>query len=110
MTLVPNPLAGAVFFLRTCAYRRSIFWAMKAEGFGQVMQGFDYTRALIGLQCVGPALASLDETWEYIQQRETFGAPLSSYQGVTFPLAEWETQVSAARLLCYDALDRRGPG
>ena len=82
----------------------------EGRGFGQVMQGFDYTRALIGLQCVGPALASLDETWEYIQQRQTFGAPLSSYQGVTFPLAEWETQVHAARLLCYDALDKRDRG
>jgi hypothetical protein len=30
-----------------------------------VMQGFDYSRALIGLQCCGAAQASLDEAWAY---------------------------------------------
>lgn len=35
----------------------------EGKGFTQVMQGFDYSRALIGLQCVGPAQASLDEAW-----------------------------------------------
>ena len=33
----------------------------EGKGFTQVMQGFDYSRALIGLQCVGAAQASLDE-------------------------------------------------
>ena len=55
-------------------------------GFVQVMQGFDYSRALIGLQCVGAAQASLDEAWAYTQQRQAFGAPIAQYQGVTFPL------------------------
>jgi cyclohexanecarboxyl-CoA dehydrogenase len=37
----------------------------EGKGFIQVMQGFDYSRALIGLQCLGVARASLDEAWEY---------------------------------------------
>jgi cyclohexanecarboxyl-CoA dehydrogenase len=37
------------------------------------MQGFDYSRALIGLQCVGAAQASLDEAWAYAKERQAFG-------------------------------------
>jgi cyclohexanecarboxyl-CoA dehydrogenase len=79
-------------------------------GFMQVMQGFDYSRALIGLQCVGAAQASLDEAWAYTQQRQAFGAPIAQYQGVTFPLAEGDTIIAAARQLCYHTLDLRDAG
>lgn len=80
------------------------------RGFVQVMQGFDYSRALIGLQCIAAAQASLDESWAYIQERRTFGAPLAQYQGVTFPLAEGETMLAAARMLCYQTLALRDHG
>jgi cyclohexanecarboxyl-CoA dehydrogenase len=82
----------------------------EGDGFVQVMQGFDYSRALIGLMCVGAAQASLDETWEYIKEREAFGAPIAQYQGVTFPLAEAETQLTMCRLLGYHTLDLRDRG
>jgi cyclohexanecarboxyl-CoA dehydrogenase len=76
----------------------------ESEGFVQVMQGFDYSRALIGLQCLAVARQSLDETWQSVSQRESFGQPLSVNQGVTFPLAEAETQLEACRLLCLKTL------
>lgn len=76
-------------------------------GFIRVMQGFDYSRALIALQCLGSARASLDETWPYVTEREAFGRPLAEFQGVTFPLAEADAQIRAARLLAYECLWRR---
>ena len=79
-------------------------------GFIQVMGGFDYSRALIGLQCLGPARASLDETWPHIAEREAFGRPLAQYQGVSFPLAEAEARYRSVRLLCYETLWRRDTG
>jgi cyclohexanecarboxyl-CoA dehydrogenase len=82
------------------------------QGFVQVMQGFDYSRALIGLQVLGVARAALDETWPYAAARQAFGRPLSAFQGVSHPLAELDTQVEAARLLCLQALwlkDRGAP-
>ncbi|MCW5744763.1 MAG: acyl-CoA dehydrogenase family protein [Alphaproteobacteria bacterium] len=79
-------------------------------GFHQVMNGFDYSRALIGLQVLAAAQASLDETWKYITERHAFGNPLARYQGVTEPLAEAETLMSAAKLLCYKALWLRDQG
>jgi cyclohexanecarboxyl-CoA dehydrogenase len=76
----------------------------EGRGFTQVMQGFDFSRALIGLQCIGCAQQTVDETWDYVSTRQAFDRPLSTNQGVAFPLAEAETLLSAARLLCYQTL------
>lgn len=76
----------------------------EGEGFSHVLQGFDFSRALIGLQCLGAARSSLEETWEYVGERTAFDRPLSTFQGVAFPLAEAETRLSAARLLCLRTL------
>ena len=82
----------------------------EGKGFTQVMQGFDYSRVLIALQCIAAAQASIDETWAYVHERKTFGLPLAQYQGVTFPIVEFETQLAAARQLCYHALELRDAG
>ena len=74
------------------------------RGFVQVMQGFDFSRALIGLQVLAVARVALEETWAYVGQREAFGKPLSAFQGVSHTLADLDTQVEAARLLCLQAL------
>lgn len=82
----------------------------EGQGFRKVMAGFDFNRAAIGLECCGAAQASLDETWAYTNQRETFGVKLSSHQGVTFPLAEGEARIAAIRQLCYQTLRLRDQG
>lgn len=82
----------------------------EGKGFTQVMQGFDYSRALIGLQCCGIAQASLDEAWEYTKERQAFGRPIGQYQGVTFPLAEGESHIAAIRQLCLHTLALRDAG
>ena len=74
------------------------------KGFVQVMHGFDYSRSLIGLQCLAVARVALEETWEYITQRQAFGQPLSAFQGVTHPLAQYDTEVEGARLVCLQGL------
>jgi cyclohexanecarboxyl-CoA dehydrogenase len=79
-------------------------------GFVQVMQAFDYARALISLICLGAAQASLDEALVYARNRTAFGQPIGRFQGVAFPLVEHATHVRAARLLCYEALWRRDHG
>jgi len=100
---------GSVFFddVRVPASHRL---GDEGKGFSQVMQGFDYSRALIGLQCVGAAQASLDEAWAYAKEREAFGKPIGQFQGVSFPLAEGESQIAAVRQLCYHALALRDAG
>ncbi|HIF08407.1 MAG TPA: cyclohexanecarboxyl-CoA dehydrogenase [Sneathiellales bacterium] len=76
----------------------------EGEGFRQIMHGFDYSRAMIDFQCLGATQASLDDAWTYSTEREAMGRPIAQYQGVTFPLAEAETYLTAARLLCYKTL------
>lgn len=76
----------------------------EGKGFTEVMQGFDFSRALIGLQVIGAAQVSLDEAWRYASQRQAFDQPISKFQGVSFPLAEAETYLSAARTLCQRTL------
>ncbi|MEE8246867.1 MAG: acyl-CoA dehydrogenase family protein [Alphaproteobacteria bacterium] len=94
---------GSVFFDQVRA-RPEARLGEEGQGFHHIMRGFDYSRALIGLQCLGPAAASLEETWRYVTEREAFGKPIAKYQGVTGPLAEAETLITAARLLCYKTL------
>ncbi|PWV61248.1 cyclohexanecarboxyl-CoA dehydrogenase [Plasticicumulans acidivorans] len=82
------------------------------KGFVQVMQGFDFSRALIGLQVLAVARVTLEETWAHVAERQSFGKPLAAFQGVSHPLADFDTQVEAARLLCLQALwlkDRGAP-
>ncbi len=100
---------GSVFFDDVFIPSQCLM-AEQDRAFGTIMAGFDYSRALIGLQCLGAAQASVDETWAYVQEREAFGAPLAQYQGVSFPLAEAETQLTMMRQLCYYTLDLRDRG
>ena len=82
----------------------------EGAGFVQVMQGFDFSRALIGLMCIGAAEQSLDETRKYVIEREAFGGSIARFEGVSFPIAEAAVQLRAARLLCYEALWLRDRG
>jgi len=80
------------------------------RGFHAVMSHFDFSRAALGLLCLGAAQASLDEAAVYATQRHAFGKPIGDNQGVSFPLAEHATYLEAARWLCYRALWLREQG
>jgi cyclohexanecarboxyl-CoA dehydrogenase len=82
----------------------------EGKGFVQVLQGFDFSRALMGLQSIGAAQQTIDETWTYVSSRTAFDRPLSTNQAVAFPLAEAEALLAAARLLCYQTLWLRDTG
>lgn len=63
---------GSVFFDDVFVPSQCLM-AEQDRAFGTIMAGFDYSRALIGLQCLGAAQASVDETWAYVQEREGGG-------------------------------------
>ncbi|WP_427306256.1 cyclohexanecarboxyl-CoA dehydrogenase [Cupriavidus sp. H39] len=94
---------GSIFF-ENVRVPASHLLGKEGGGFVQVMQGFDFSRALIGLQVLAVAQVALDETWAYVAERQAFGKPLSAFQGVSHPLADFETQVQGARLLCLQTL------
>ena len=78
--------------------------ANEGAGFIQVMQGFDFSRAMIGLMCIGAAQQSVDETCKYVAERQAFGGSLARFQGISFPLVEAAVQLRAAPHLRYAAL------
>jgi cyclohexanecarboxyl-CoA dehydrogenase len=100
---------GSLFFDDVVVPDRQLIGELD-QGFRQVMQGFDYSRALIGLQVIAPAAVSLAEAWQYVTERQAFGGPIARFQGVTEPLAEAETWLEGVRLLCYKALWKRDQG
>ncbi len=75
----------------------------EGNGFYQLMMFFNTTRLGVAAQGVGLAQGALDKTLKYVQERKTFGNPLSSYQAVQFQLAEMATRVELARNITYKA-------
>jgi cyclohexanecarboxyl-CoA dehydrogenase len=90
--------------------RRADLIGTEGEGFVRVMQGFDYSRAVIGLMCLGAASAALDDALEYARTRESMGRPIGTYQGLAFPLVECATHLRAATHLCFEALALKDAG
>jgi cyclohexanecarboxyl-CoA dehydrogenase len=76
----------------------------EGKGFQVAMQQFDYSRAAIGLMCIGAAQQSLEEAAVYATQREAFGRPIGEFQGVSHLLAEHATYLEGARWVCYRSL------
>ncbi len=70
-------------------------------GFIVAMKTFDKSRPGVAAQAVGIAQGALDLSVEYSRQREQFGKPISSFQGVQFMLADMATEIEAARALIY---------
>ncbi|OUM88015.1 acyl-CoA dehydrogenase family protein [Parageobacillus thermoglucosidasius] len=80
------------------------------KGFYQVMNGFDLSRILLGLQCLGAAMQTLDETIEHVKTRHAFGRPLAQFQGVSFPIVDHFAQLELVRWHCYRTLWLRDQG
>lgn len=94
---------ASLHFDGTAVTREQLIGA-QGDGFVSVMQGFDYSRAIIGLLCLGAAEVSLDEAVQWARDRTAFGAPIGTFQGVAFPLAAHATHLRGARHICYEAL------
>ena len=60
-------------------------------------------RLFIAARCCGAAVRLLDTATAWAREREAFGVPIADYQGVSFPLADSLTELTAARLLTYHA-------
>ena len=73
----------------------------EGQGFIVAMKTFDASRPGVAAQAVGIAQGALDEAVTYARQREQFGKPIISFQGIQFMLADMATQIEAARSLVY---------
>jgi cyclohexanecarboxyl-CoA dehydrogenase len=105
-----GPIGRGTLYLEDVFVPAENLVGIEGQGFALVMSHFDYSRAAIGLQCLGAARASLAETYAYVRDRRAFGKPIAAFQGVSLPLAEHATLVDAARWSCYRTLWLRQAG
>lgn len=59
---------------------------------------------------VGGAQRALEMTVDYANQREQFGKPIGSFQGLAHPIADMATELTGARVLVHQAAWRRSEG
>ena len=80
--------------------------AREGMGFIVAMKTFDISRPGVAAQALGIAEGAMAEALKYVHQRQQFGKPIVSFQGVQWMLADMATQIEAARALIYGLADR----
>jgi short-chain 2-methylacyl-CoA dehydrogenase len=75
----------------------------EAGGYREALRFLTWARLPIAAMGVGVARGSLDDTLRFVRDRESFGQPLGSHQGVAFGVADVAAMASTARVLTYDA-------
>lgn len=75
----------------------------EGQGFKIALLSLDGGRINIGAIAVGVAQAAFEIARDYARQREQFGQPISTFQGIQFMLADMAMKIEAARLLVYEA-------
>ena len=80
------------------------------DGFVQALKVLDGGRISIAALGCGIAEGALDAAITYSQEREQFGKPISSFQGISFKLADMAVKVEAAKLLTYQAAELKNQG
>lgn len=75
----------------------------EGQGFKICMSAFDHTRPLVASAAVGLARSAMTSAVRYAKERSAFGQPISSFQAVSFMLADMDKDIEAARLLCWKA-------
>lgn len=80
------------------------------DGFKQALSILDGGRISIAALALGIAKGAFEASLKYAQEREQFGKPISSFQGISFKLADMATEIEAAELLTMNAVFRKSNG
>ena len=75
------------------------------DGFKQAMKVLDGGRISIASLALGIAKGAYEAAVKYSQERYQFDQPISSFQGISFKLADMATEIAAAELLILQACD-----
>jgi alkylation response protein AidB-like acyl-CoA dehydrogenase len=75
------------------------------EGFKQAMKVLDGGRISIASLSLGIAKGAYEAALQYAQERHQFDKPISSFQGISFKLADMATEIQAAELLILKSCD-----
>lgn len=96
--------------LTDCRVPSSAILGKIGDGFKIAMIGLDGGRIGIASQAVGIAEGALAEAVKYANEREQFGRPIGTKQGLQWYIAEMATRTEAAKMLVFEAADLRERG
>jgi len=82
----------------------------EGDGFIQSLKVLDGGRISIAALSVGIAQGAFDAALQYSKERHQFNKPISTFQGISFKLADMATKVEAARLLTFRAAELKDLG
>jgi butyryl-CoA dehydrogenase len=86
-----------------CRVPASHMLGLRGGGWKTFLKILDGGRISIGAMALGLAQAALDASIQYSREREQFGKPIGTFQGVAFMIADMATQIEAARQMVYRA-------
>ena len=70
----------------------------EGQGFVQLMQQLPQERLNIAVQGMATIERALDETLDYVKERQAFGKRLIDFQNTQFKLAECKTEATVGRV------------
>ena len=77
------------------------------DGFHQALKVLDGGRISIASLSLGIAKGAYEAALQYSQERHQFDKPISSFQAISFKLADMATEIQAAELLTLQACDAK---
>lgn len=77
------------------------------EGFIQSLKVLDGGRISIGALSLGISKGAYKASLKYSKERHQFGKPISSFQGISFKLADMATEIEASELLLHKAATKK---
>lgn len=89
-----------------CRVHKDNMLGNEGEGFVQAMKILDGGRISIGSLGLGIGEGALEAAINYSKERNQFGKPISTFQGISFKLADMATEIEGAKLLLYQAADK----
>jgi len=75
------------------------------DGFRQALKVLDGGRISIACLALGIAKGAFEASLKYSKERHQFDKPISSFQGISFKLADMATEIEASELLIWQACD-----
>lgn len=88
-----------------CRVHESQVIGVEGDGFVQALKTLDGGRISIAALSLGIAQGAFDAALKYSKERHQFNQPISSFQGISFKLADMATKIEAAKWLVYRAAD-----
>jgi alkylation response protein AidB-like acyl-CoA dehydrogenase len=80
------------------------------RGFADLMTAYNSQRVGAGTVAMGIAAGALELAVTWVKEREQFGRPIGEFQGLQWMLADMQIQLTASRLMLYQAARSRGEG